>query len=195
MPSYTEEEVQNAIATFRRGDYTTLRRTSAIFNIPLSTLSDRLRKVKTRNQSHEKQQLLSTIEEEELVAWITNASKLGVPTPLTLVKNLAEEIRANRFATCSNSLDSPISIRWIDRFRARHPTLETCFTRPIDASRFKGLNYSTVKSYFNGLSEAIQKERYPASAIFNIDETGFSLGSTRRSIVLLDKRYKKRGKK
>ena len=68
MPSYTEEEVQNALAAFRRGDYPTLQHTSTIFNIPSSTLLDRLRKVKTRKQSHEKQQLLSTIEEEELVA-------------------------------------------------------------------------------------------------------------------------------
>ena len=178
MPSYIEEDIQSAIAAYRRGDYASISRTSAIFNIPPSTLSDRLRKAKTRKQSHEKQQLLSTIEEEELVAWITNASKLGVPTPLPLVKNLAEEIRANRFATRSDSLDSPISRRWIDRFRARYPTLETCFTRPIDASRFEGLNYSTVKSYFDGLSEAIRKERYPLLAIFNIDETSFSFGST-----------------
>ena len=178
MPSYMEEEVQNALAAFRRGDYLTLRRTSTIFNIPSSTLLDRLRKVKTRKQSHEKQQLLSTIEEEELVTWITNASKLGVPTPLPLVKNLAEEIRANRFATRSDSLDSPISSRWIDCFRARYPTLETCFTRPINASRFEGLNYSIVKSYFNSLSKAIRKEQYPPLAIFNINETSFSLGST-----------------
>ena len=195
MPSYTEEDIQNAIAAYRRGDYASISRTLAIFKIPSLTLQYRLLDRKTRNQSHEKQQLLSTIEEEELVAWITNASKLGVPTPLSLIKNLAEEIRANRFATRSDSLDSPISIRWIDRFRARYPTLETCFTRPIDASRFEGLNYSTVKSYFDGLSEAIREERYPPSAIFNVDETGFSLGSTRRSIVLLDKKYKKRGKK
>ena len=51
-----------------------------------------------------------------------------------------------------------------------------------------------MKSYFDGLSEAIQREQYPPSAIFNVDETGFSLGSTRKSVVLLDKRYKKRGK-
>lgn len=195
MPSYTEEDIKNAIVAYRRSDYTSISRTLAIFNIPSSTLRNRLCKVKTRKQSHEKQQLLSIVEEEELVAWITNASKLGVPTPLPLVKDLAEEIRANRFATRSNSLDTPISRRWIDCFRARYPTLETCFTRPIDTSRFEGLNYSTVKSYFDGLSKAIRKEHYPASAIYNVDETGFSLGSTRRSIVLLDKKYKKRGKK
>jgi hypothetical protein len=83
----------------------------------------------------------------------------------------------------------------VDRsLRARHPTLETCFTRPIDALRFEGLEYSKVKSYFDGLSEAIQRERYYISAIFNVDETSFSLGSTSKSVLLLDKRYKKYGK-
>jgi hypothetical protein len=67
MPSYTEEDIQNAIAAYRRSDYASISRTSAIFKIPSSTLGNRLRKVKTRNQGHEKQQLLSTTEEEELV--------------------------------------------------------------------------------------------------------------------------------
>jgi hypothetical protein len=69
-----------------------------------------------------------------------------------------------------------------------------CFTRPINILRFEGLEYSKVKSYFDRLSEAIQRERYPASTIFNIDKTGFSLSSTRKSVVLLNKRYKKYGK-
>jgi hypothetical protein len=69
-----------------------------------------------------------------------------------------------------------------------------CFTRPIDALQFEGLEYSKVKSYFNGLSDVIQREQYLASAIFNVNETSFSLGSTRKSVVLLDKRYKRRGK-
>jgi hypothetical protein len=190
-----EEDVQNAIATYNRGDYVSISRTAAVFSIPTSTLKDRLRKVKSRDQSHEKQQLFSSIEENELSIWISNASKLGVPTPLPLVKNSAEEIRSERFASRGDSLGRPISIRWIDRFRVRHPELETCFTRPIDASRFEWLEYSKVKSYFDGLGEAIRRERYPCSAIVNVDETGFSLSSTRESLVLLDKKYKKRGKK
>jgi hypothetical protein len=194
MPSYTEEDIQNAIAALRDTEYPSISRCAAAFNIPRTTLLSRLQKVKTRIQSHEKQQILTSTEEEELAIWISNASKLGVPTPLPLVKILAEEIQSNRFTSRAQSEKSYISPRWIDRFRTRHPTLETCFTRPIDALRFEGLEYSKVKSYFDGLSEAIQRERYPPSAIFNVDETGFSLGSTRKSVVLLDKRYKKRGK-
>jgi hypothetical protein len=72
--------------------------------------------------------------------------------------------------------------------------LETCFTRPIIALWFKGLEYLKVKSYFDGLSNIIQREQYPTSTIFNVDETGFSLGSIRKSVVLLNKRYKKHRK-
>jgi hypothetical protein len=111
IPSYIEEDVQNAIAAYNRGDHVSISRTAAVFSIPPSALKDRLRKVKCRNQSYEKQQLLSSIEENELATWISNASKLGVPTPLPLVKNLAEEIRSERFASRGDSSGRPIYIR------------------------------------------------------------------------------------
>jgi len=49
MPLYIEEDIQNAIAAYRRSDYASISRTLAIFNIPSSTLRNRLYKVKTRN--------------------------------------------------------------------------------------------------------------------------------------------------
>ena len=111
MPSYTEEDAQNAIAAYRNGDYPSILRTLAIFNILRITLLRRLKKDTTRIQSYEKQQILSSIEEEELVIWISNASKLGVPTPLPLVKILAEEIQSNRFTFRAESQKSYISPR------------------------------------------------------------------------------------
>jgi hypothetical protein len=158
MPSYTEEDVQTAIAALRNSEYSSISRCVTAFNIPRTTLLSRLQKIKTRIQSHEKQQILTSIEEEELAIWISNASKLGVPTLLPLVKILAKEIQSNRFTSRAGSEESNISLRWIDRFRVRYPTLETCFTRPIDALQFEGLEYSKVKSYFNRLSKAIQRE-------------------------------------
>jgi hypothetical protein len=77
---------------------------------------------------------------------------------LPLVKILTKEIQSNRFTSRAESEKSYISPRWIDRFRARHPTLETCFMRPIDTLRFEGLEYSKVKSYFDRLSDIIQRE-------------------------------------
>jgi hypothetical protein len=40
----------------------------------------------------------------------------------------------------------------------------------------------------------LYEHRYPSSAIYNINETGFSIGSSRKSVVLLDQLDKHREK-
>jgi hypothetical protein len=61
--------------------------------------------------------------------------------------------------------------------------------------RFNGVNFSALNHYFSKLSKVITKERYSLDAIFNIDETGFSLGSIRDVVVLINKAYKTKGKR
>jgi hypothetical protein len=58
--------------------------------------------------------------------------------------------------------------------------------RPINTSQLEGTDYSTLKTYFDRLSELFYENRYPPLAIFNIDKTGFSIGSTRESFALYD---------
>jgi hypothetical protein len=66
MTSYTEEDVQNAIATLRNSEYPLISQYATTFNILRKTLLNCLRKIKMRIQSYEKQQILTSIEEEEL---------------------------------------------------------------------------------------------------------------------------------
>jgi hypothetical protein len=66
MPSYTEKDVQNAIAVLINSEYPSISHYVATFNIPRITLLLCLQKVKIRIQSYENQQILSSIEEEEL---------------------------------------------------------------------------------------------------------------------------------
>jgi hypothetical protein len=54
MPSYTKEDVQNAIAALKNSEYPLISRYVATFNILRTTLLLCLQKVKTRIQSHEK---------------------------------------------------------------------------------------------------------------------------------------------
>jgi hypothetical protein len=54
MPSYTKEDVQNAIAAYRFSEYPSISQTASKFSIPTLTLQNRLKKVKTRIQSYEK---------------------------------------------------------------------------------------------------------------------------------------------
>jgi hypothetical protein len=89
---------------------------------------------------------------------------------------------------------SPISDQWIDCFRTRHPRIKTCFSRTIDAVQSTALDFSTIKSYFDNLGELLHEHKYPPSAIYYVDETGFSIGSSRKSVVLLDQLNQRREK-
>jgi hypothetical protein len=92
MPSYTEEDVTNALNALVNGKYKPFRRAASVFQIPYSTLQYRSQKRKTRKESHVSQQILTPIEESTLENWIYRAAKLGAPITLQLVKILASEI-------------------------------------------------------------------------------------------------------
>ena len=108
---------------------------------------------------------------------------------------MASEIQSKQGSNHDENELSPISDRWVDRFRTRHPRIKTCFSRTIDTVRSTALDFSTIKSYFDNLGEVLREHKYPPSAIYNVDETGFSIGSSRKSVVLLDQFDKRREKK
>jgi hypothetical protein len=186
MHSYTEEDVANALNTLVNGEYKSIHRAALVFQIPTSTLRRRFQNRKTRKESHVSQQILTPIEESTLENWIYRAAKLEAPITLKLVKILASDIQSERSLNNDENQSSPISDRWVDRFRTRHPRIKTCFSRTIDTAQSTALDFSTIKSYFNNLGEVLRKHKYPLSAIYNVNETGFSIGSSRKSVVLLD---------
>ena len=121
------------------------------FQIPYTTLQNWVQKRKSRKESHVSQQILTPIEETTLENWIYRAAKLGTPITLTLVKNLVSEIQLKIGLTFDEHEFRPISDRWADRFRTRHPRIKTCFSRTIDSTRSTALDFPTIKSYFNNL--------------------------------------------
>jgi hypothetical protein len=66
MPSYTEENVTNALKTLVNDEYKSIRKAAIAFQIPPSTLRDRRKKLKSYSESHISQQLLTPIEETTL---------------------------------------------------------------------------------------------------------------------------------
>jgi hypothetical protein len=186
MPTYSEEDLTTAITAYRNGEYTSIRKCAYAFNIPYLTFSDRLTRATTRSRSYESQKILLTAEEETLLKSITRLSKSGYPITLSLTRDLTEEIRLSRFCLSSTPTSyPPISKRWINRFRKRYPELKTVYSRALDASRFEGVNYPVVNVYFDVLTDLFLENSYSSDAIFNVDETGFALGTTLPSKVLI----------
>jgi hypothetical protein len=112
MPSSTEEDVYDALRALDEDSKAYLR---TISEIPQSTLKRQLLNWKTRSQSYEKEQLLNSAQESRLVDYVSRASKLGSPTSLPLLLELAKEIRLNRALTPSILPDlNLIFRRWTD---------------------------------------------------------------------------------
>ena len=59
------------------------------------------------------------------------------------------------------------------------------YSRALDASRFEGVTYPAINAYFEALTDLFLENSYPSDAIFNVDETGFALGTTLPSKVLI----------
>jgi hypothetical protein len=186
MPPYSEDTLIRALIAYYNSEYPSIRKCAYAFNILVTTLLKRLSTQTSRSKSHESQQILSTTEEEALIKSITRLSKSGYPITLPLTRDLAEEIRLSCFRLSSTPTSYPsISKRWIDRFRKRYPELLTIYSRALDTSRFEGVTYPIVNAYFDTLTDLFLENSYPSDAIFNVDETGFALGTTLSSKVLI----------
>jgi len=66
MPSYTEEDITNALNTLVNGEFKSLRRAVLVFQIPETSLRKRAQKRKSRIESHVSQQILAPIGESTL---------------------------------------------------------------------------------------------------------------------------------
>ena len=66
MPSYTEEDITNALNALVNGEFKSLRRAALVFQIPEITLQKRAQKRKSRIESYVSQQILTPIEESTL---------------------------------------------------------------------------------------------------------------------------------
>jgi hypothetical protein len=111
MPSYTEEDVTNALNALVNAEYKSIHRAALVSQIPTSTSRRRFQNRKTRKESHVSQQILTPIEESTLETWIYRAAKLGALITLKLVKILASEIQSERSLNNDENQSSPISDR------------------------------------------------------------------------------------
>ncbi|KAM0703124.1 hypothetical protein Q7P35_009062 [Cladosporium inversicolor] len=186
MPTYSEDTLITALTAYCNSEYSSIRKCAYAFNVPASTLSGRLSTRTSYSKSHASQKILSTTEEQTLLKAITRLSESGYLITLSLTRGLAEEIRLSCFCLSSTPTSyPPISKRWIDKLRKRYPELKTVYSRSLDASRFEGVTYPIVDAYFDALTDLFLENSYPPDAIFNVDETGFALGTTLPSKVLI----------
>ena len=110
----------------------------------------------SRSDARESQQKLTATEEKVLADWITHLTATGHPARHDFIREMAEEIRNQRSDIQTRS-EIPLGQSWIQQFLKRHPHLQTCISRSIEASRIKDVTREVVVNFFNALKACMEK--------------------------------------
>jgi len=142
-----EKRMEAAINAFKKNKNSDIKGLAERFNVPRTTLNNRIKGRKSRRESHVKQQALTYPEEKELARWISNLSITGFASNHRLVKEMAQCIRDRRTRRDQSNSDEtiPLGHTWVTNFLRRHPHLQTVTAHGIEASRIEGTSRERLK--------------------------------------------------
>ena len=186
-----ERRIQDALEGVKSGQFKSYAEAARVLHIPKSTLCHRAKGRQTRIESHEDLQLLSNEEEIELTRWIGQLTVCGYPPKPYAVREMAEAIRTRRVIGVNDPSITHVSFdtigeQWVSRFMARHPKLESTIAEQIDCARVKESTYPILEKWFQDVKSLIDDYDIQLKDIYNMDETGCSIGSIKATRVIID---------
>lgn len=104
---------------------------------------------------------------------------------------MAEEIRQQRVASVNDNTIVHVQYRplgkyWVTRFIHRHPQLQTVLRQSIEAARLKGTSREALDNWFTVFQTTILEHNIQPQDVYNMDETGFSIGMIQASRVIVN---------
>ena len=190
-----ETTIQNALQAFKFGDFPSIRAAARAYEVSPATLARRVKGSTSARKHNEPRQACNEAEEEAIVAWIQLWQKRGFPVRHDMLKATAEYIMAQRNGTYRRETLSTqvLSRTWSCRFVNRHPFLKSIMSRPIEQERTEACTRENFEKWFNVYRDATTTYKVAPCNIYNLDETGFQMGDTARSYVIIDKRLGTKG--
>jgi hypothetical protein len=187
-----EERIKDALEGVKSGRFKSYREVARVIDVLNATLSARANRRLPRNQAHEDEQILTNAEETELMRWITRLTLIGYPPKPDHVKEIAKSLRMRRIVGMNNPSITyvqyhKIGKHWVPRFLARHPELASIMPEQIEAARVKESEFEVFQKWFINVKSIIDKHKIQPHNIYNMDETGFSIGSIKAMCVIIDK--------
>ena len=123
-----ESQMNLAVQAIRTDPTLSNRRAAKIFNVPLSTLLDRMKGKRARQDTRSASARLTKLEEEAIVKYVIDLDSRGFAPRLSDVDDMANNILAARDA-------SRVGTRWASTFVARQQELKTRLSRVYDYQR------------------------------------------------------------
>jgi hypothetical protein len=167
-----EGRILLAIQAFKNQEISSVREIAREFDVPRSTLRDRLSGRTTRSTTRANSQKLTSYEEESLQKWILSMDSRGAAPRPSTVREMADLLLAARGST------PPLLVgqNWVTNFVKRHPTLSCRFSKRYNYERAKCEDPKIISEWFSLVQKTILTYGIDPDDIYNFDETGFAMG-------------------
>ena len=186
-----ERLVLEALAGVESGKYRSGSEAARLLQINSSTVYRRLKGFPSRSTARIRQQLLSEAQEKLILKWIKQLTQSGYPVTYKLLQQIAVAIRQRSVASVNAPEQLPplkqtIGQDWVPRFIQHHPHIKTVIGRRIEARRMYATTKDAINAWFDAFEETMDTYKIDKSNIYNMDETGFAIGSMESTRVIVD---------
>jgi hypothetical protein len=172
--------MQEALHYIRNDPDASFRGAEARFGVAPSTLGDRHRGALSRAEAAELRQVMDTKLEIHLAEWIKHQNQICLSPTTAQTKEMAELLL--------KLVETPKELgkSWYNGFRNRHPEIVCKRKRTIDAPRRDCCSVEALQSHIERVATRIATRRIKPQNIWNMDETGVSIGLDGSQYVLID---------
>ncbi|XP_022191349.2 uncharacterized protein LOC111049560 isoform X1 [Nilaparvata lugens] len=166
--NYSEETLEMCMDDIRTGELS-LRKASDKYNIPITTLKNKLKNRYQRKPGGKC--IFNSNEEKSFVQHLMKLSEFGFPVTKSDLRMTVKAYLDKQGITIQKFKGNIPGYHWMKSFLERYPELSVRFNQNIIRLR-AGITEKSIESYINHLHEEL--DGVPASNVWNYDETHFS---------------------
>ena len=172
-----------------QSDGVSQRKAAQEHGVSPSTLRHRMAGRRSRSEYAQDLQKLCAGFEDSLAEWVDDLASRYLPPPPRIIKE--EALRLLRLQTGSDNVS--LDDHWCQAFLRRHERLRRTMSNTGSNARLQACNKDTANAYFDRLEASLGAHGIHTDLLFNMDETGFTIGSKARQIVYTSAQNNPRG--
>ncbi|KAK2922485.1 hypothetical protein FoTM2_002924 [Fusarium oxysporum f. sp. vasinfectum] len=157
-----------------------LRSCATLYGKRESTLRGQLKGAQTARKGQESRQLLSPVQEQEIIDFIKHEERCGRALSRGELRDLANRI------VNPDAIGITIGRNWPDRFLKRHPGVKMKASTHLEAARSNDTTPVLLRRFYATLSSTVKELQIVPSRMYNMDEHGLQEGLTKSGMVLGD---------
>ncbi|KAI5965357.1 uncharacterized protein KGF55_001578 [Candida pseudojiufengensis] len=178
---YSTGDIRKAFIQYKRlkenGEETSIRKTSADFNIPPSTLQKYIDRGEDYIEAQFIREELKLLHEIMILRYSKDKADFGHAVTINDFKGIANVLveDMNKYFNDSDDINIRFSRAWFDGFRKRHSELKAEKLKGIPKSEFEDGEYECFLYWFIKYNEKIKDFNLLPKNIYNLNETNFQV--------------------